>query len=273
MNHSKKNTRLIVRKKHQQLIQLFWNDIQVPIYVSQFSAKLIRAFFNVADKYFQNLKFGLPDRTLYRSDRDIVMRLSILGLLNCYKRVLGLPVTAQFTPPKFPISEKGKVSVLCKKYSIIPEKTVILAPYSITLEQYNYEPLFENIAKVLQKNGYVVLTNTIDGRAIPGTVPFNADFNDTVTASQYVRWVISVRSGLCDLLYFSNCMLTVIYPLEIYQSIFSLEKTFGKKEKTDEIVLSPHATDISIFSDLYGDEFGAIVSVRKGNDVYECDAT
>jgi glycosyltransferase involved in cell wall biosynthesis len=258
IRHPEKNIRMIIKKSHQQLIELFRDDIGNPVYVSPFAAKIIRVFFNVAGRNSSRIIFGLPDNTLYKYDRNVVMRLKIMGLLNCYKRVLRLPVTAQYAFPVFPTPEKNKLSEICQKYSITPNKTVILAPYAITLEMYNYEPIFGKIANHLKENGYRVLTNTLDGHIIPGTSAINADFIDIVIAAQCAGWVISLRSGLCDLLQFSGCKLTVLYPTEYHREIFSIEKSFGKNRNINEIIVSAESTQLQDIFTICQDDNGLI---------------
>lgn len=240
-----KRIKVIARRAHRQIIEYFFEDTKDMIFVSSFQAAVIRAFFIVASRYCSHLKFCLPDRTLFFPDRSAIVNIHTLGLMACYKRAFSLPVTAGFKEPDYPKLNDGQASDLLKKYKIVPGKTVILAPYTVTLAAHDYTGVFTKAAKRLRECGYVVCTNTTDDRVIPGTDALRADFRDIAAIAEYGDvWILSVRSGLCDLLSFSRSRLTVLYPNDFYFQLFSLARMFGKRENVRELVFPPASDDI-----------------------------
>lgn len=241
--YPEKRIKIIVRKSHEQIVGFYQNENCELIFVSSFQAKLIRAYFNAASRHSSRLHFCLPDRTLYSPDRDGVLNIFTFGLIPSYKRALRLPTSARFVVPHYPTLDHLRKVALMQQYGIVPGKTVILAPYSVTLVLFDYTAMFTKLAAALTAEGYRVLTNTTDERVIAGTEAFRTDFHDLVSLAQdQDLWVISVRSGLCDLLRFANCRLSVLYPSEFHQKLFSLERMFGKRERLSELIISPEST-------------------------------
>lgn len=234
--------KVFARESHKQIIEFYNYDLEQFIFVNSKKVPSMRAFFCMAERFSPKIRFCLPDKTLYRVDPNIFTNLLNLGLLPCYKNAFSLPATARFAKPGFDFSIDQKNKLL-KKYKIVPGRTVVLAPYSVTLASFNYESMFEKIAKLLRKKGFTVLTNTTDNRVIPGTKPFNPDFKDTIAIAESGVWFISIRSGLCDLLFFTKCKLTVLYPTEIQDKAFSLTRMFNSRPGLHEVIISPDSRD------------------------------
>lgn len=246
--YPEKQVKVLVREAHRWVTEFYPDRNYELIFVSPFRAKIIRAYFNVTTRRLSSrLRFCLPDKTLYSPDYEGVQRILSLGLIPSYKRAFSLPTTAEFKIPKYPKLTYAQRDTLLQKYGIVPRKTVILAPYSVTLEMFDYTPLFTRLANILKAKGYHVLTNTTDDRIIVGTEAFRADIQDTVCLAQERNlWVISVRSGLCDLLRFADCQVTVLYPSEFHQKFFSLVRMFGERDRLSEIVVLPETNDLKM---------------------------
>ena len=245
--YSCKQVKVIIRESHSQIVEFYQFENCGLICVSSFQAKLIRAFFIVASRHLSHLHFCLPDRTLYVPDKEGVQRILSLGLIASYKRAFFLPTTVSFTAPQYPKPTRTQQEALAQKYGIVPGKTVILAPYSITLAMFDYTALFTKLADALKAEGYRVLTNTTDDRIIAGTDPLRADIHDLVCLAQdHSLWVISVRSGLCDLLRFADCRLSVLYPAEFQQRLFSLERMFKGRDRLSEMIVLPESSALEM---------------------------
>lgn len=243
--YPEKRIKIIIKEAHKQIMGFYSSENCELIFVSTFRSKLIRAYFNAASRHSSRLRFCLPDKTLYFWNPEWVQRALSLGLLSGYKRVFSLPTTAHFTKPEYPKLTYAQRKALMQQHGIVPGKTVILAPYSVTLAAFDYTPMFTKIAEALTAKGYRVLTNTTDARIIIGTDAFRGDIHDLVCLAQDEDlWVIAVRSGLCDLLRFADCRLSVFYPTEFYHSLFSIARMYGTRKRLLERTILPESTAI-----------------------------
>lgn len=239
-NHPGRRVRVIVKKSHEQIVGFNREWIGEPIYISTKMSLLIRPYFIVASNITKRFRFCMHDKSLFHLDRDAEARITTLGLWPCYKRIFSLSAETKFIPPEYPRLSDEEYGKLTEQFGIDIYKTVILAPYTITMQKYNYTCLFTDIASKLTKQGFAVYTNTIDERVIKGTKALRADFNQIVSLAQNKRlWVISVRSGLCDLLRFTNCHLTVLYPSQFWKDMFSINTMFGARKRMVEKIVSP----------------------------------
>lgn len=245
--YPEKLVKVIVRETHRQITEFYQNEHYGLIFVSPFQAKLVHAFFNAVSRFSSRLCVCLTDKTLYVPDKEGVQRILSLGLIASYKRAFFLPTTVSFAAPQYPKPTRTQQEALAQKYGIVPGKTVILAPYSITLAMFDYTALFTKLADALKAEGYRVLTNTTDDRIIAGTDPLRADIHDLVCLAQdHSLWVISVRSGLCDLLRFADCRLSVLYPAEFQQRLFSLERMFKGRDRLAEMIVLPESSALEM---------------------------
>lgn len=239
-NHPDRSVRVIVKKSHEQIVEFNKERIGKPIYISTRMSLLIRPYFIVASKITNRFRFCMHDKTLFHLDLDAAARITCFGLWPCYKRIFSLSAQTQFMPPNYPKLSDADYVKLAEQFGLDVSKIVILAPYTITMQEYDYTSLFTELASKLAEQGFAVYTNTTDERVIEGTKVLYTDFNQIVSLAQNEKlWVISVRSGLCDLLRFANCHLTVLYPSQFWKDMFSIKKMFGTRTQLEEKIISP----------------------------------
>lgn len=92
----------------------------------------------------------------------------------------------------------------------IDKRTIILMPYAKSC--LNLLPVFwEALAKGLMAFGYKVFTNAAPGEeAVPGTQRLSEDLEKTAGLCEKALAVISLRSGICDVLAFTETILFVV---------------------------------------------------------------
>lgn len=238
--HPGKKVKVIIKSSHRQIIDFYKGDMDEVIEVDAGQSQVVKIWFYYCSTCFHHMHYCLSERTLFRRDPDAVPRLASLGLLHCYKKSFSLMPGAVFKAPDYPLDISSSYGIFRKKYGAVSDKIVILAPYTVTLKKYDYVKFFEIIAERLRMMGYMVFTNTIDERVVKGTTPLRTSFREITSIGQNENlWVISVRSGLCDLLEFTKCRLTVLYPTETDYQIFSLERMFGKRKGRKEFIVFP----------------------------------
>ena len=137
-----------------------------------------------------------------------------MTLQHCIKYgCLGLNRENRFVPPVFPRNgnNRSKVLLLCPEAVVTRELPI---------------GLYQRIASVYAAAGYQIFVNTNEGKKIPITeaIPIHLDLaalcswvqeNDVV--------IIGVRSGLLDLLAYTNSQIIAIYPEDDeYMDFFGL---------------------------------------------------
>lgn len=123
-------------------------------------------------------------------------------------------------------------------------KTILLSPYSTCSKEYlPPKEVWEEIAKYLKRQGYVVVTNCF-GKEIPvkGTASVSIAYPDLVPFLNEAGGFIGVRSGLCDILSQSTCKKIIIYPeqSDFWPSGAAKEfvglQTMGLEQLSDEVI-------------------------------------
>lgn len=111
----------------------------------------------------------------------------------------------------------------------IKERKVILMPYAKTAEMLQ-ENFWKELARRLKRKGYSVYTNigSEKEKAIQGTRPLTKSLLETACFCEGCAAVISLRSGLCDLLGFTETKLVVINTSEELFREWNLNDVFTR---------------------------------------------
>ena len=145
---------------------------------------------------------------------DAVLGDGGVNLLDLYKRLLGLSENAALSKPKVhPQSAESALNRL-QTNNLPVGKTVILAPAARSVSMF---PLtfWCDLADRLKQLGWTVCTNAYDDSScIPHTFRLQFPLDEAISIVEQAGWMISVRSGLCDLVSTAECRLSVIYPRE-----------------------------------------------------------
>lgn len=90
--------------------------------------------------------------------------------------------------------------------------SVVLMPYANSIRMLT-SIMWEELAKNLQEQGYLVYTNIKGEEEIPieGTQAITGDISQIVSIMKKCKMVISLRSGLCDILAFCRIPMIVLY--------------------------------------------------------------
>lgn len=116
--------------------------------------------------------------------------------------------------PKHPTfrDESEKVKKVFDENGLIPQRTVILSPYSNTLSDLPTE-FWENLASVLINKGYKVATNS-GGKTEPAIKGTSGVFFPLDIAPQIIEEAgtfIGVRSGFCDVISGTKAKKIILY--------------------------------------------------------------
>lgn len=97
------------------------------------------------------------------------------------------------------------------KKGLIPNKTVILAPFSSSAYILDYQWWYK-LAHELKKAGYTVATNVVEEKEILGTVPIEIKYEELKSYLECAGYFIAARSGLCDIVSGIDCKKIVLTP-------------------------------------------------------------
>lgn len=199
-----------------------------------------------------NLKNLLPLPNLFvyahfqTSEATNLLGYKGLTLIDAYKALFGLP---QDTKPAYPRNLITSVHLenannFLLNNNLAKGKTVILAPEAISTDTFKLE-FWEVLSKKLMSNGWQVILNSSNNSNL--VIPHHANSSrldiETIPAlAQQAGWMISIRSGLCDVLSTKNSKLTVLYPHGVWLGGSMLEATglhnMNLKTNAEEIELN-----------------------------------
>ncbi|MBP3920876.1 MAG: hypothetical protein J6D28_04850 [Bacilli bacterium] len=162
-----------------------------------------------------------------------------ITLLDLNKLVLGITPNAAIKKPKNILDKNTKNKILEEYKFKKQKKNILLCPYATSSMPID-SSIWENLVNDYRKKGYNVYTNTRDKTEAPldGTVALSLKLDHLYGIIDQFEGVYSLRSGLCDLLAFSDVNLTVYYPSidddPIY--LFHNFKNIGINDNIKEII-------------------------------------
>lgn len=126
------------------------------------------------------------------------------NIISFYKKkILMLPESAQL--------EKLKLPALYKEPAFPEEKAVILMPYAVTVPLLS-KTFWNELAESILSRGYTVYTNVKDEteKPIEGTYSLSESIANTAAMCAHAKIVISLRSGMCDVLAMTSARLVIL---------------------------------------------------------------
>lgn len=135
-----------------------------------------------------------------------------LHLLDLYRRMLRLPPEAPLLRPTLPSTAWEEAHRRFRHLGLPAGRTVLLAPGATSIKTHP-QAFWQGLVRDLRKAGWTVALNaSVAALPLEGTVPLAFPLREAIPMAELAGWVVSSRSGLCDLLSTARCRLTVIYP-------------------------------------------------------------
>ena len=215
---------LIIKKAHSQIPD--WFDAVDEKIISDEVVHTLNVFSVYTGKWeFKNYLYGH-----FHKNKDCAMlpeynSCEVKNMIYRYKKlVFHLPVECLLEEPKIVPDEKLFESLMAE-YKI-GERSIILMPYAnsnkIALRVNHF---WEELAGLLMALGYTVFTNVKGPEELPikGTIGLCADLGTMAAICENCRLVISLRSGICDVLAFTEANLVVVNLTEYHLNEWSLK--------------------------------------------------
>ncbi len=115
-------------------------------------------------------------------------------------------------------------------HNLQAEKTIFISPEECGYKSANAK-VFANLAQNLSKKGFSVISNVcVSKNKIQGTIEFSGKFELCMALADMCRAVISVRSGLCDMLYEKGKNLYILYQTKKDFDFYSVNKIFDRND-------------------------------------------
>ncbi len=126
--------------------------------------------------------------------------------------VFHLPLDTELLPPLIDTITDAQKQRLHETYTLDKKRTIIFAPYSSSTDSLQETFWAELVAELARKKDYVFYTNvaTPAEKVIPGTAPMTTTFPELTYLAENVNCFIGLRSGLFDLLAFTNARLLYV---------------------------------------------------------------
>ena len=167
-------------------------------------------------------------------------------IVKRYKKdVFDLPLETELLPPFIDSPSDSQIQLLNSNYVLDKERTIILMPYAnsiINLEMSFWEQL---ATKLTEKNkDRVIYTNVSNPKekVIPSTAPMVTTFQELIYLAEKVKCFIGLRSGIFDLLAFTNAKL--LYIMRPRMLCFDLKLNFNHANSRAFYLEIPEPADV-----------------------------
>lgn len=208
----------IIKENHRGIVSLFPEIDEVII-----SNEMVASLYNYS------LEKGIwrKHNYIYGHFTDDWLKKYDLGfyegnMVSFYKKfIMHLPQECELESPRFPniYISTGDIN----------KRTVVLMPYAESSEMLP-QLFWERMGKRLLEMGYEVYTNVRDDSegAIAGTKRISETVDVMAQFCEKSLAVISVRSGICDLLALTNTVLLIINTEEIHLKHWNVKSAVGR---------------------------------------------
>jgi hypothetical protein len=211
--HGGRRVAILGRQAHAELSLLFPGPETRFIGLAEEEVQLLRAVSH-ADPPTPGTAFVAHPRNYSAFTPDPRAWNPVVTMLEQYLALLSLPRGTPLQMPSVPYSAHVHAHALLEARGLPKGRTVLLAPEAISVPMLPPEFWLE-LANRLQAVGWAVCLNAT--AAHPGTKwhgfpVVSVPLGGLQALAETAGWVVSLRSGLCDLLARARCRLSVLYP-------------------------------------------------------------
>lgn len=189
-------------------------------YIPQLLMDLVRRYI-YATREYENDNYIYGHFQMKKNCEDWkagLIRTPNISFVDSYKKdVFGLSLDTELLPPLIDPPTYSQKQLLSSSYVLDKERTIILMPYANSrsnLEESFWTTLILELAK--KNKDYIFYTNVVSlnhpkEKIIPGTAPMVITFQELMYVAEKVNCFIGLRSGIFDLLAFTNARLLYMY--------------------------------------------------------------
>ena len=158
--------------------------------------------------------------------------------LDTYKSYIGLNSLAMPARPVIKIKSRRNAKRKFYKLGLKAGKTVVIFPNANTHVIRN-DDFWRNISAVLKSHGFSIISNSKRGEKIISGIDYvDLEVDELLPFVELAGYMISIRSGICDLLASSDATKFILYP-DIKSHAFDTITAYGYNSgKLEELIIT-----------------------------------
>lgn len=162
-----------------------------------------------------------------------------ITLFDMYKMILKLDEKCEMKKPNSDIYEMDEAQKIFDQNAFDPEKTIVIFPHASSLAPIIHSFWSDLISKITDLNFNVIINSSdqIKFSDHKNVVQIDINLEKIVSVSLLASFVISIRSGVCDLLCLSDKKMIVLYPNDAGYKAFCLKNIFNHNRNLSEMVV------------------------------------
>lgn len=205
---------LMVRESHKGITALFPKTIRRAIIYENLASERI--------KRVHRFRRGLPfiaHPFFVGGQLTRLLGCNGVSLLDIYRRILNIPLTStKLLKPDVSFEIKKRAQSRCETLNLPRGRTAVLFPEAVSVNMIDHN-FWRELAIKLKEDGWTVCVSVKDPKnLIPNTVQINCPAEEIIPIAEYCGWLITIRSGVCELVSSASCRKTVIYPPQKWYS-------------------------------------------------------
>jgi len=175
-----------------------------------------------------------------------------LNFLEANKLMFRLPLDSKPLKPKINKSQKKEVLDMFNRMDLPVGKTVILCPHANAVDtKIICTDFWNKLSKSLNKKGLTICVNMPrNDLYLENTIPINFPLRMAIQVAETAGYVISIRSGFCDLISSAKSKLNVLYPYDAkFFERFSLKK-MNLSDSAFEYEINKYSNEDELIKDI-----------------------
>ena len=203
-NPSKKIA-VIGKERNRQILELYSQIDELVLVSEEKDIDTYRKFMETKKLFRISKKNNVFQTDPYCWGREVCQEYDAIYLLQTY--LFNLSQNDIITYPDVPLVPVNSI----KDFQCNKDRIVVLNPYSYSMYIMN-EDLFSRICTVLNQSGYIVYTNVVgDQDVVEGSFELRCSIIELYSIAMEIPYVISIRSGILDLLVNTNTKIIALY--------------------------------------------------------------
>lgn len=228
---------LLFTKENQKFISRLFNPVIKTKLISPPPYHLLNEF----GVFKKGIPINLNPNTVLQSKLLNLIGYKEINLVELYKLILGIRFDYKLPLPKLAFLDSKIITDFFKQHGLKRYKTVLLCPNANSISSISFT-FWLNIAKILENMNYTVAFLNVKNNTL-NYPNVNFELKYSLSICNEANYVISLRSGFCDLISTSTAKKVILYPDidwhggKLIDGTSLIKMDLSKSYNTKEIVL------------------------------------